>query len=307
MGEGPGAASSQNRGVLTLLWFVVGGLVGWGAGRGRPSVQRAWPVCLRVQILATSATLSLVAAWRLTSVGQLLGPVALSAGMWLLLGATLLSRGKRSAGQSSLEAWAVTPNASYWVVPTAAAFAGSAGTMIAVLANVITTGWNAAAVHLMRRDAPFPQRRSTTWVDQSPALASLVGLLLHLLGPAPGWSADVLTLAGPLLAFSGAALFTGSVIHPHNLAVPLTGLAVRRWGWLTVLRIAYYVLVAVAASCAGSTALAVVAVLTALSAPSFQPVQLSVLYGYRSEVVVSALRWGWILAPLGLGAAALVR
>ena len=50
-----------------------------------------------------------------------------------------------------------------------------------------------------------------------------------------------------------------------------------------------------------------VAVLTALSAPSFQPIQLSVLYGYRSEVVVAAVRWGWILAPLGLGAAALVR
>ena len=201
----------------------------------------------------------------------------------------------------------MSPNASFWVVPTAAAFAGSAGTMIAVLANVITTGWNAAAVHLMRRDAPFRQRRSTTWVDQSPVLASLVGLLLHLFGPAPAWTADVLTLAGPLLAFSGAALFTGSVIHPHNLAVPRTTHAVRRWGWLTLVRIAYYALVALAASLAGSTALAVVAVLTALSAPSFQPIQLSVLYGYRSEVVVAAVRWGWILAPLGLGAAALVR
>jgi hypothetical protein len=227
--------------------------------------------------------------------------------MWLLLGATLVSRGERSAGQSSLEAWAVTPNASFWVVPTAAAFAGSAGTMIAVLANVITTAWNAVAVHLMRRDAPFPQRRATTWVDQSPVLASLIGLLLHVFGAAPGWTADVLILAGPLLAFSGAALFTGSVIHPHNLAVPQTEHARRRWGWLTVLRIAYYALVAAAAALAGSTALVVVAVLTALSAPSFQPIQLSVLYGYRSEVVVVAVRWGWILAPLGLGAAALVR
>jgi hypothetical protein len=270
-------------------------------------VQRAWPVFLRIQILATSATLSLVAAWRLTSVGQLLGPLALSVGMWLLLGTTLVSRGERSAGQSSLEAWAVAPNAGFWVVPTAAAFAGSAGTMIAVLANVITTGWNAVAVHLMRRDAPFPQRRSTTWVDQSPVLASLVGLLLHLFAAAPAWTADVLTLAGPLLAFSGAALFTGSVIHPHNMAVPRTRHAARRWGWLTLVRLAYYALVATVASLAGSTVLTVVAVLTALSAPSFQPVQLSVLYGYRSEVVVAAVRWGWILAPVGLGAAALVR
>jgi hypothetical protein len=48
-------------------------------------------------------------------------------------------------------------------------------------------------------------------------------------------------------------------------------------------------------------------VLTALSAPSFQPIQQAVLYRYRSEVVVAAVRWGWLLAPLGLGAAALIR
>ena len=47
-----------------------------------------------------------------------------------------------------------------------------------------------------------------------------------------------------------------------------------------------------------------VAVLSGLSAPSFQPIQLAVLYGYRSEVVVAAVRWGWLLAPLGLGLAA---
>jgi hypothetical protein len=293
--------------VLTLVWFIVGGLVGWGAARGGPGVQRAWPVFLRVQILATSATLSLVAAWRLTSLSQLLGPLALSAGMWLILGATLVTRGDRSAGKCSLEAWAVNPNSGFWVVPTAAAFAGPTGTMIAVLANVITTAWGAVAVHLMRRDAPFRQRRSTTWVDQSPLLASLIGLLLHAVGPAPAWTADVLTLAGPLLAFSGAALFTGSVIHPHNLAVTHTGHDVRRFGWLTTLRVAYYALVAGAAWLTGSTSLTVVAVLTALSAPSFQPVQLSVLYGYRSEVVVAAVRWGWVLAPFGLAAAALLR
>ncbi len=89
--------------------------------------------------------------------------------------------------------------------------------------------------------------------------------------------------------------------------MPQTEHAVRRWGWLTVLRIAYYAIVAGAAALAGSTPLVVVAVLTALSALSFHHVQLSVLYGYHSEVVVVAVRWGWILAPLGLGAAALVR
>jgi hypothetical protein len=285
--------SGHNRGMLSLACFVVGGLLGWAAAVSGPRVQRSWPLFLRVQILVTSATLSFVAAWRLTSAGELLGPLALSAGLWVLLGATLLTRAGHSAGQGSLEAWAVSPNSGFWVVPAAAAFAGPAGTMIAVLANVLTTAWGAVCVHLMRRDAPIRQRFATTWVDQSPALASLVGLGLHGVGPAPGWTADILTLAGPLLAFSGAALFAGSVIHPHNLSVPRSEHALWRWLGLTCLRIGYFALVAFAAGLASSTALVVV--------------QLAVLYGYRSEVVMAAVRWGWVLAPLGLGAAAFVR
>jgi hypothetical protein len=293
--------------VLSLACFLVGGLLGWGAAQGGPTVQRVWPVVLRVQILLTSATLSFAAAWRLTSARELVGPLALAAGMWLLLGVTLLNRGRRSRGASALEAWAVSPNSSFWVVPAAAAFAGAAGTMIAVLANVITTVWGGVCVHLMRRDAPLRQRRATSWVDQSPVLASVVGLALHAAGPAPGWTAQVLTLAGPLLAFSGAALFVGSIIHPHNVSVPRTEHALRRWAWLTAIRVAYYLAVTLAALAWGATTLAVVAVLTALSAPSFQPIQQAVLYRYRSEVVVAAVRWGWLLAPLGLGASALIR
>ena len=192
-------------------------------------------------------------------------------------------------------------------MPAAAAFAGSTGTMIAVLANVITSAWGAVCTHLMRRDAPIRQRRATTWVDQSPILASCWACCSTSSGPRRAWTADVLTLAGPLLAFSGAALFTGSVIHPHNLAraphrarpAPLdvvdgpTGRVLpgrrRRGGHLSV------------------DAPRVVAVLSGLSAPSFQPIQLAVLYGYRCELVVAAVRWGWLLAPLGLGLAAVVR
>jgi predicted permease len=293
--------------VLSLVCFLVGGLLGWGAANGGPQIRRIWPVVLRVQILVTSATLSFAAAWRLTSVRELVGPLALAAGLWLMLGAAQITRGRRSAGEGALEAWAVSPNSGFWVVPAATAFAGSTGAMIAVLANVITSAWGAVCVHLMRRDAPIRQRRATTWVDQSPILASVLGLLLHVVGSAPSWTADVLTLAGPLLAFSGAALFTGSVIHPHNLAVPHTGHALRRCTWLTAVRIAYYLVVAATAALLSSTPLVVVAVLSGLSAPSFQPIQLAVLYGYRSEVVVSAVRWGWLLAPLGLGVAAAVR
>jgi len=290
--------------VLSLLCFVVGGLIGWSASRGGERLQRAWPVVLRIQILVTSATLSLFAAWRLTALGQLVGPLVLAGGLWFLFIVSVASRGERSPGEASLESWAVGPNSGFWVVPAATAFAGSAGTMIAVLANAANAAENAVCVHLMRRDAPIPQRRSTSWVDQSPLLAVALGLLLHVEGRAPSSSKDILTLAGPLLAFSGAALFAGSVVHPHNMSVPKSSHAVRRWSWLTALRVAYFLLIIVATS---STALAVVAALSALSAPSFTPVQQAVLYGFRSGVVNVAVRWGWVLAPFGLGLAALIR
>ena len=83
--------------------------------------------------------------------------------------------------------------------------------------------------------------------------------------------------------------------------------ALRRWARLTVVRVAYYMVVALVALAVSSTPIAVVAVLSGLSAQSFQPVQLAVLYGYRSEIVVAAVRWGWLLAPLGIGAAAVLR
>jgi len=290
--------------VFSLLCFVAGGLIGWSASRGGARVQRLWPVILRTQILLTSVILSVVAAWRLTSPGQLVGPLLLAAGLWVMFLAAVTTRGVRSTGEGALEAWAVGPNSGFWVVPAAAAFAGPAGTMIAVLANVANTLWGAVCVHLMRRDAPTLQRRSTTWVDQSPLLASAAGLLLHLVGSAPTSTKEVLTLAGPLLAFSGAALFAGSVVHPHNLGVPRSEHALRRWTWLTMVRSSYYLLIV---AFTASVPLAIVAALTALSAPSFQPIQLAVLYGYRSGVVNAAVRWGWVLAPFGLGLAALIR
>jgi hypothetical protein len=293
--------------VLSLICFIAGGILGWATAQGGPAVQRVWPVVLRVQILATSATLSLVAVWRLTSVGELLGPLGLAAGLWVTFVCSQATRGRRSAGEGALEAWAASPNSGFWVVPAAAAFAGAAGTQIAVLANVINTAWSAVCVHLMRRDAPIRQRRATSWVDQSPLLASLAGLVLLAIEPAPAWSSDVLTFAGPLLAFSGAALFTGSVIHPHNVAVARTEHGLRRWTWLSAVRVVYYLALVGLAALGSSTALAVVAVLSGLSAPSFQPIQQAVLYGYRCEVVIAGVRWGWLLAPFGLGLAALIR
>jgi hypothetical protein len=290
--------------VLSLGCFVVGGLIGWFASSGAAWLQRSWPIVLRAQILITSATLSLVAAWRLTSVGQLVGPLILAGGLWAMFVAAVATRGDRSTGEGAMESWAVGPNSGYWVVPAATAFAGPAGAMIAVLANVANAAQNAVCIHLMRRDAPIKQRRSTTWVDQSPLLALVIGLLLHLAGRAPAASKDILTLAGPLLAFSGAALFAGSVAHPHNLSVPTPSHALRRWTWLTSVRVGYFLLIVLFTS---STPLAIVAALSALSAPAFAPIQQAVLYGYRSSVVKGAVIWGWSLAPLGLGLAAAIR
>jgi hypothetical protein len=289
--------------VLSLLCFVVGGLIGWGASRAGERVERIWPIVLRAQILLTSATLSLVAAWRLTSPGQLIGPLFLAGGLWVMFGAAVLTRGTRSTGEGALESWAVGPNSGFWVVPAATTIAGPGAAMIAVLANVANTAQNAVCVHLMRRDAPITQRPSTTWIDQSPLLASVIGLLLHFAGRAPSSSKEILTLAGPLLAFSGAALFAGSVAHPHNLSVPKSEHALRRLSWLTAVRISYFLLIVVFST---STPLAVVAALSALSAPSFAPIQQAVLYGYRSGVVNAAVRWGWLLAPFGLGLAVLI-
>ena len=86
-------------------------------------------------------------------------------------------------------------------------------------------------------------------------------------------------MSGPLLAFVGAALYTGSVLHPHNASVSRTGSEYRRWLLLTGVRIAYLGLIAVVT---GSTAVAVIAVLSALGPPAFNPPQQAVLYGYRS-------------------------
>ena len=293
--------------MLALVCFVAGGLVGWGAARGSTRVQRVWPVVLRAQILATSATLSSVAAWRLTSASQLIGPLALAAGMWVMFAVAVGTRGSRSPGEGALEAWAVVPNSGFWVVPTATAFAGSTGTMIAVLANVITTAWGAVCVHLMRRDAPIRQRHVNELGRPVADRRVPGGTASAPVRAGAAWTADVLTLGRTPPGVLGGGPVHGVVIHPHNLSVPRSEHALRRWSWLTAVRVAYFLLIVLAAALTSSNALAVVAALSALSAPSFQPVQLAVLYGYRSHVVVAAVRTGWLLAPFGLVLAAVVR
>src|SRR5580698_1835563 len=95
-----GLPTRHNLLVLSLLCFAVGGCVGWLASRGGTRVQQVWPIVLRAQLLVTSVTLSLAAAWRLTGVGQLFGPVLLAGGLWVVFFAAALTRGERSAGES---------------------------------------------------------------------------------------------------------------------------------------------------------------------------------------------------------------
>ena len=237
----------------------------------------------------------------MTGVSQLVGPLLLALGLWVVFAAVYVSRGSQSAGESALESWTISPNSGFWVVPAAAAFAGSSGVSIAVLANVVSTAQVGVWIYLLRRDAPQPQRRSTSWVDQSSLLASLAGLLLHLVAKAPAATTDVLTYAGPMLAFSGAALFAGSALHPVNVGRERDIAAVHRWAWLSAVRMGYYLAVFALAT---RKALAIDAVLTGFSAPSFMPIQLSLLYGYRNAVVTTAVRWSWLFAPVGLGVAA---
>ena len=71
--------------MLSLLCFVVGGGFGWFASRKGGRIETAWPVVLRTQILLTSAPLSLVAAWRLTTLGEVVGPLVLAGALWILL------------------------------------------------------------------------------------------------------------------------------------------------------------------------------------------------------------------------------
>ncbi len=156
----------------------------------------------------------------------------------------------------------------------------------------------------MRRDAPIPQRRSTTWIDQSMLVAVAAGLLLHLVGPAPAASRWVLTVAGPVLAFVGAALYAGSVFHPHNVSVVRSGTDTARFLFLTAVRVVFLVVVAVAVR---SPTVEVIAVLSAFGPPAFNPPQQAVLYGYRSGVVMVSVRWGWVLAPVGLALALAIR
>ena len=289
---------------LTLVAYGAGASMGLAADRGGPRLQRDWPIYLRIQLIATACVLTLFSAWQLTAPHQLIAPILISGVAWFVLGAAWLGRGESSAGQAVLEGWAAWPNSAFWVLPMAGALVGPAASMITALSNAAYAAPNALCIHYLRRDAPRRQRRATTWVDQSAVAAVAAGLLLHLAGPAPAASHWVLRVSGPLFAFVGAALFTGSVLHPQNVTTARSAPDLRRWIGLSAARVLWLIPIAVLT---GSKAVAVIAVLSAFGAPAFNPVQMAVLYGYRSGVVNIAVRWGWIVLPVGLAVALVIR
>jgi hypothetical protein len=292
--------SSLRTVLLTFLAYALGAIMGVAADRGGARIRRDWPIYLRIQLLATAGLLTLFSAWRLSSPSEIVAPVLIAVVGWIILGASLSTKRARSGGQAALETWAAFPNGGFWVLPIAGALVGPAGTMVTALSNAVYAAPNAACIHLMRRDAPIRQRRSTSWIDQSALVALGLGLALHLIGPAPAVSRWVLDASGPLMAFVGAALFTGSVLHPHNLAIGKGADGVRRWLGLATIRIVCLVPIIVLSH---SRTVQVVAVLSALGAPAFNPPQLAVLYGYRSGAVNASVRWGWLMLPVGYAAA----
>jgi len=283
--------------VLTLCAYAFGALLGLGVTRAGPRVQRDWPIYLRVQTAVTVLGVGTFAIWTLSAPHQVVAPILIGATGLLLLGAAIWTRGPRSAGEASLEAWAAAPNGAFWVLPMAGVLVGTSAITVAALANIVYTAPGAISIHLMRRDAPVPQRHRTSWVDQSATLSLVIGLVAHAFGPAPSWSHVVLNVSGPLFAFTGAAVFVGSAMHPHNTTVERGRHGTARWLWLSCVRAACLLPIALVSS---QRAVMVVAALAALGAPAFAPVQLSVLYGYRSAMVNSAVRWGWLMLPLGL-------
>jgi FtsH-binding integral membrane protein len=280
--------------LVVLAAYVLGASLGFWASR-RPSLERSWPRYVRGQLLAASIVLSVSAAWRLTGIQDVVWPLAVVAVCGLLLVLALaLTRGERAAGRAVLWAWTGTPNTGFFVVPFSAAFAGPTALLVGVLADRLGAPLWAVYVHLLRRDAPIPQRRRSSWIDQSPVLALVVGLALHLVGPAPDWTAAVSLAMAPVLAATGAAVFVGSVLHPTQRIDPRPGLG--RWAAFVALRIALLVPVILLAPDGVRLAL----ILCALSIPAFGPAQFSTVYGYAEPVVAAAARYGWWIGGLGI-------
>jgi hypothetical protein len=282
--------------------YAIGALLGYAVARGGRLVS-VWKIFIRANLLLTSIILSVLAGWRVSGFSDLVWPVVITAVMFVLVGIAYLLTppSPERPGRAALRGWSAIPNPGFWLIPIATAIAGAPGAVIAVLIDRVALASFSIWVWVLRRHAPIKQQARTSWIDQSPLVALLVGLFLGTFSDAPEWTASVLLWLAPVVAAIGAAVFVGSALHPSQRMPWRPG--VRVWALLGVARIAMLLPLAFLAP---TQPIAVALVLGAFSIPAFFPSSLSVLYGYADPVVAASVRLGWVFAPLGLLAASLV-
>ncbi len=288
--------------VIVFVAYGVGALLGYAVAHGGRLVP-VWRVFIRANLLLTSIVLSVLAGWRVSGFADLLWPVVVTAVMFVLVGVAYLltPSSPERPGRAVLRGWSAIPNPGFWLIPVATAIAGAPGAVIAVLIDRVALASFAIWVWVLRKHAPIKQQVRTSWIDQSPLIALVVGLLLGVISDAPEWTASVLQWLAPVVAAIGAAVFVGSVLHPSQRIEWRPG--VRVWALLSLARI---VMMVPLAFLAPTEPIAVALVLGAFSIPAFFPSSLSVLYGYTDSVVAASVRLGWIFAPIGLVAAGFI-
>ncbi len=280
---------------VVLVAYALGAFLGW-LGVRVEAFGRVWPVFVRTQMLLVAVFLSVAAVWRIDSPSSVVWPLLMALAIAVMhLVAWATQRGPNRDAQAVLQVWASNANTGFFVIPIAAALGGPAGALAGVLMDRMATPLYASWTAILRRGAPRRQRRRTSLVDQSPVIALAVGLLLHLLGPAPDWTATLTSWSAPVLALSGSAVFVGSALHPSQRIDPRPGLP--KYLALVALRIALFGLIAVFAP---DESIRVVAVLCALSIPAFVAPQMATLYGYAEPVVSAGSRFGWIFGAVGV-------
>ncbi len=285
--------------LVVAVAYALGLGFGWLATR-KGAFAEIWPALVRVQMVAAPLLLTVVAVWRLRAFDDLLWP-AIMVAMFLVIFAIsqVTQREEPRSARATLQAMSAVPNTGFFLVPIAAALDPRA-LVPAVLVDRLTIPVWSWWIALLRRDAPIPQSRRTGVLDQAALIAAAIGLLLRFTGPAPDWTATMSQWVAPVLAMSGAATFIGSALHPSQRVDPRPG----RWRWiaLVLLRICLFAVVFIFVP----AEMRVLAVLCALSAPTFGPPQYATLYGYNDPVLAAGNRLGWFVGAVGVVTAALL-
>ncbi|HAN71853.1 MAG TPA: hypothetical protein DCQ36_09760, partial [Actinobacteria bacterium] len=202
---------------IVFAAYAVGAALGYAVARGGRLVP-VWRVFIRANLLLTSIVLSVLAGWRVSGFADLLWPVVVTAVMFVLVGIAYLLTppSPERPGRAALRGWSAIPNPGFWLIPIATAIAGAPGAVIAVLIDRVALAAFSIWVWVLRRHAPVKQQVRTSWIDQSPLLALIVGLTLGAFSDAPAWTATVLQWLAPVVAAIGAAVFVGSALHPSQ-------------------------------------------------------------------------------------------